>query len=117
MSPEPPATRREDVTDVLHGVEIVDPYRWLEDGSSDETQAWVELQNATTRAVLDSIPQRDAINARLDQLFTTGAVGTPVVRGSRYFYQRRDGRMDQPVLVLRDGNDAARSARSSIRTR
>ena len=101
----PPATREEDVVEVLHGVEIADPYRWLEDGESAETRAWVEAQNALTRQVLESLPQRAAIHARLDQLFTTGAVGAPLVRGTRYFYQRRDGRLDQPVLVMRDGVD------------
>jgi prolyl oligopeptidase len=100
---KPPAARRDEVVEVLHGVTVSDPYRWLEDGESAETRAWVEVQNAATRAVLDSLPGRTAIYARLDQLFTTGSVGTPVVRGSRYFYQRRDGRMDQPLLVVRDG--------------
>jgi prolyl oligopeptidase len=100
---KPPATRRDEVVDVLHGVEIADPYRWLEDGESDDTRAWVALQNALTQAVLESSPGREAIHARLDQLFTTGSVGTPVVRGSRYFYQRRDGRLDQPLLLVRDG--------------
>ena len=42
----PPPTRRDDVREVLHGVEIVDPYRWLEDGSSPETRAWIDAQNA-----------------------------------------------------------------------
>jgi prolyl oligopeptidase len=101
----PSAARRDDVVEIVHGVTITDSYRWLEDGESAETQAWVEVQNAATRAALDSVPQRSAIHARLDQLFTTGAVGTPVVRGSRYFYERRDGRMDQPLLVIRDGQD------------
>jgi prolyl oligopeptidase len=98
---------QENVVEVLHGVEVVDPYRWLEDGESAETRAWVDAQNAATTAVLESIPGRERIRARLDQLFTTGSVGTPLVRGSRYFYQRRDGRMDQPVLVVRDGDAAS----------
>jgi prolyl oligopeptidase len=101
----PPAARRGDVVEVLHGVEIVDPYRWLEDGETAETRAWVEVQNAATRAALDSVSSRGAIHARLDELLTTGAVGTPEVRGARYFYQRRDGRLDQPLLVMRDGAD------------
>jgi prolyl oligopeptidase len=95
------------VVEVLHGVEVADPYRWLEDGASAETRAWVEVQNAATRAVLGSIPGREQLHARLDQLFTTGSVGTPVVRGTRYFYQRRDGRLDQPLLVVRDGDAGA----------
>lgn len=99
---KPPVARQEDVVDVLHGVAVADPYRWLEDGESEETRAWVEQQNATTRSVLESLPNRDAIHAKLDRLFAIGSVGTPVVRGSRSFYQRRDGRQDQPVLVLRD---------------
>src|SRR5262245_58267937 len=96
--PAPPhkqAARQEEVVDLLHGVAVADPYRWLEDGDSADTRAWVDAQNAATREVLDVIPQRAAIHARLDQLFTTGSVGTPVVRGTRYFYQRRDGRRDQ----------------------
>ncbi len=104
---KPRATREDDVVEVLHGVEVVDPYRWLEDGESAESRAWVEVQNTTTRAVLESIPYRERIHARLDQLFTTGSVGTPVVRGSRYFYQRRDGHLDQPLLLVRDGDAGA----------
>src|SRR5690348_14048237 len=101
----PPATRREDVIDTLHGVAVADPYRWLEDGESAETRAWVESQNERTRRYLASLSQVDSIRARLDVLFTTGWVSAPVLRGNRYFYQRRDGRLDQPVLVVRDGAD------------
>jgi prolyl oligopeptidase len=98
-----PITRQEDVIDVLHGVAVADPFRWLENGESEETRAWVERQNTLTRTVLDAAPPRAAIHSRLDELLTSGAVGVPVLRGSRYIYQRRDGRVDQPVLVMRDG--------------
>jgi prolyl oligopeptidase len=98
---KPPVARREDVVDLLHGVAVADPYRWLEDGDSEETRTWVEHQNAISRSVLESLPNRDSIHARLDRLLAIGSVGTPAVRGSRYFYQRRDGRQDQPVLILR----------------
>lgn len=102
MAERPPESRRVELIETLHGVDVADPYRWLEDGESAETQEWVEAQNRFTRQVLDQIPQRDAISAKLDQLLTTGTVGAPVLRGSRAFYQRRDGRLDQPVLVVRD---------------
>src|SRR5258708_4772767 len=98
----PPGTRVDAVVDVVHGEAVADPYRWLEEGESDETRAWVAAQNAYTRSVLDGVPYREAIHARLDLLLTTGSVGTPVVRGTRYFYERRGGRQDQPVLVLRE---------------
>jgi len=52
----PPAARRDDVVETLHGVAVADPYRWLEDGESDEARSWVESQNARTRAVLESLP-------------------------------------------------------------
>jgi prolyl oligopeptidase len=97
----PPRTRTEDVVDILHGVPVADPYRWLEDGESAETRHWVDAQNAFTRARLDVLPEREAIHAALDRLLTTGSVGAPVLRGARSFYQRRSGRADQPVLVLR----------------
>jgi prolyl oligopeptidase len=88
--------------EVLHGREVVDAYRWLEDGTSDETRAWVAEQNAHTRRVLDGLPIRSALRDRLDRLLTVGSVGAPVSRGGRYFYARRDGRQDQPVLVVHD---------------
>ncbi|MDQ6672383.1 MAG: prolyl oligopeptidase family serine peptidase, partial [Chloroflexota bacterium] len=105
--PEPPSTRAEDVVDMLHGVAVADPYRWLEDGDADETRQWVDAQNAYTRSVLDTLPERVVIHAILDRLLTTGSVGSPVVRGERYFYQRRSGRINQPVLLFRDGVHAA----------
>jgi prolyl oligopeptidase len=98
-----PVTRKDDLIEVLHGVSVADPYRWLEDGESDETREWVNSQNQRTQKFLADVPQTAAIRARLDELFTTGWVGTPVLRGNRYFYQRRDGKLDQPVLVIRDG--------------
>lgn len=92
---------------MLHGVPVADPFRWLEAGDAPETRAWVEAQNQYTRAVLDRLPQRDAIHARLDSLLMTGAVSAPVLRGVRLFYLRRSGRLDQPVLVARNGFEAA----------
>jgi prolyl oligopeptidase len=93
--------------ETIHGQTVADPYRWLEDGASDETRAWVAAQNAFTRSVLDVLPNRAAIEARLGELMSTGLVGTPVLRGERAFYQRRDGQADQPVLVVRDSPEAA----------
>ncbi|MDQ3810143.1 MAG: prolyl oligopeptidase family serine peptidase [Chloroflexota bacterium] len=103
----PPAARQADTVDVLHGVEVADPYRWLENGRAAETREWVEAQNAFTRSVLDELPHRATVRAILDRLLTTGSVSAPVLRGGRAFYQRRDGRADQPVLVVRDTLAAA----------
>src|SRR5579872_1625683 len=66
----PPATPKNPVTEVYHGVSVTDPYRWLENGSDPAAQEWVAAQNQYSRAVLDSMPDRTAIEARLRDLLT-----------------------------------------------
>jgi hypothetical protein len=56
--PAPPPTRQDNVREVIHGVEIVDPYRWLEDQDAKETRDWVAAQNAYTHSLLDGLPMR-----------------------------------------------------------
>ncbi|HEX2047637.1 MAG TPA: prolyl oligopeptidase family serine peptidase [Acidimicrobiales bacterium] len=100
-----------DVVEVLHGTEVHDPYRWLEDGDSEETRAWVEAQNARTRAVLDALPARPALHKRLLSLLQVGMVGTPHVAGDRVFTLEREGDQDQAVLVVRSAVDPEAAAR------
>jgi prolyl oligopeptidase len=92
-----------DAVEVLHGESIPDPYRWLEDGADPDTRAWTERQNALTEEWLAGVPARDAIRRRLDQLLAIGALSVPTPARGRYFYQRREGRQNQPVLYVRDG--------------
>ena len=56
------------VTTTYHGVEVTEDYRWLEDGSSEETKRWTDAQQARTRAYLDAIPWRPALRARVEDL-------------------------------------------------
>src|SRR6185503_10196254 len=72
-----PATRREEVVDRVHGVAIADPYRWLEDASKPEVQAWMKAQDAYARTRLAKLPGRDAIAARLREVYYFDAVGAP----------------------------------------
>jgi prolyl oligopeptidase len=90
------------VVDVVHGVEVADPYRWLEDGDAPETRAWVAAQNARTRALLDALPQRSGLVDRFAELFGAGAAGAPSIRGGRLFSLDRWGDHEQAVLVVRD---------------
>lgn len=99
----PPATRIDDVREILHDVEVADPYRWLEDQSSPETRAWIEAQNAYSRAILDGLPARAALKRRLGELMRTGVTQTPVERGGRYFFLRKRADQEQFVLYLRQG--------------
>ena len=68
-----PAVRRDDsVVEELHGVQIADPYRWIEDPDSEETSAFVEAQNALTAGVLAQCESRD----RFKELFTGESAAT-----------------------------------------
>ncbi len=101
----PPKAEVRPIEDTLHGTKIVDKYRWLEDGKSLETQKWVAEEMAYTRAVLDPLAGRDLIHKRLTELLTIGSIGVPRIAGKYYFYTRRDGMQNQPVLYVREGVD------------
>ena len=93
-----PPTRREDFSELLHGTTIADPYRWLEDDHSPETEAWVNQQNALTHAYLDTIPDRAQLRTRLTELWDFERFGVPFKRGGRYFFTHNDGLQNQSVL-------------------
>ncbi|HVL40383.1 MAG TPA: prolyl oligopeptidase family serine peptidase [Fimbriimonadaceae bacterium] len=92
----PPAVRQE-VVDVYHGVEVRDPYRWLENPDAPETRKWIAAQNKLTRAHLD-IPERARIRKRYEQLFNFRKYGVPQKEGGRYFWTENSGLQNQSVL-------------------
>jgi prolyl oligopeptidase len=93
-----PETRKGDVVDDYFGTRIADPYRWLEDPNSPETQAWVERQNRVTFAFLDRIPARTRIRERLTTLWNYERYGLPSKQGRWYVFARNDGLQNQPVV-------------------
>jgi prolyl oligopeptidase len=97
----PPPTRSEAVTEVIHGVAITDPYRWLENQNSPETRRWLDAQEKFSRGYLDSIPGRDALRRKLEALIRIDSVGTPTLRGGRYFFSRRLASEDRASLCMR----------------
>ena len=108
----PPPTAVEPVVDTLHGVEITDPYRWLEGSAAlaapdpdldARVAAWTAAQNAYARSVLEGIPGRAAIAARLAALSDLGEVSSPALRGNRYFLLERGAEQNNAVLTVRDG--------------
>ena len=101
--PAAPPTRRDDVREVLHGVEIVDPYRWLEDGKGAETRAWIDTQNAYTQAMLGARPERNAIRDRIAALSRYDTQSVPQKRGSRYFLFKRRASDDLSIQYVREG--------------
>jgi prolyl oligopeptidase len=101
--PAPPKPKPVVVEDTLHGHRIADPFRWLENGDSAETQQFVHDELAYTRGVLDRLAGRDGIHARLSELYSVGVLSTPLVYGDYYYYRRREGQVNQPVLYVRKG--------------
>ena len=105
--PTYPETQSQDVIEFLHGEAIADPYRWLEDGEAPETRLWTDRQNELTESYLAAVPARKEIRRRLGELLSIGVLGTPTPVRGRYFYLRREGRQNQPVLYWRHGLDGA----------
>ena len=93
-----PQTRRTNHVDVYHGIEVADPYRWLEKNDDDATRAWVEAQNALTHQVLDTIEARDALRNRLTALWNYERWGVPTRRGELFVVDRNDGLQNQSVV-------------------
>ena len=92
-----PETKKVDTVDTYFGTEVADPYRWLEDDNSVETEAWVEAQNEVTYSYLEAIPFRDQINERITELFDYQRVSAPNKHGDYYYYYKNDGLQDQSV--------------------
>jgi prolyl oligopeptidase len=102
-SSAPPPTEAKPVIDMFHGTKVLDNYRWLENGNSPETQKWVEQEMSYTRGMLDRLSGRDALHKRLTELLSIGSVTQPVIAGRHYFYSRREGMQNQPILYVREG--------------
>ena len=103
-----PETRKVDQTDDFFGVEVADPYRWLEQDvrESDAVRDWVERQNELTFAYLKSLPYRDQIERRLTELWNYEKYGTPFKEGGRFYFFKNDGLQNQNVLYRLDALDA-----------
>jgi prolyl oligopeptidase len=93
-----PETRQVEQIDDYFGTSVADPYRWLEDPNSVETQAWVEAQNRLTFTFLERIPARRHIRERLTTLWDYERYGVPSKQGPRYVFSRNEGLQPQPVI-------------------
>lgn len=101
--PKPPPSRVDNFREVIHGVEIIDPYRWLEDQESPETRAWIDAQNNYTHSLLDELPSRPLIQKRLSELLRVDSVSTPFERDGRYFLYKKRAEDDLSILYVRQG--------------
>jgi len=104
LAAPPPETRKDDTVDILHGVSVPDPYRWLEDQTSPETRAWLKAQMDYTRSFVDAVPQRPAIVKRLTELMRVESQDV-FHAGDYFFFMKRTPEQDQAVLLVRHGID------------
>jgi prolyl oligopeptidase len=106
MAPPPPS-EVEPVTEVLHGVPVTDPYRWLEDQDSPRTRGWLSAQTRYARSYLDSIPGRERIRERIRQLLDVETYDSLQKVGTRYFFRKRVVGQEQPCVCFREERDGS----------
>src|SRR4029078_4165917 len=95
-----PESRRDGGVETLHGHQIADPYRWLEDPDSSDTQDWVDRQNAFTQAELADYPKRGWFQATKAPILARPRAGVPVKKSGWYFVGRNDGTQAQDVIFV-----------------
>ena len=98
-----PVSFKSDQIDDYFGTVVADPYRWLENDTSAETEAWVIAQNAVTNEYLGKIPFRDQIRKRLEILWNFPKLTVPVKKGDWIFFEKNSGMQNQNVLYVQKG--------------
>lgn len=98
-----PVTKTVDQVDDYFGTKVADPYRWLEDDRSAETEAWVKAQNAVTFGHLEQIPFREALKKRLMDIYNYPRYSAPFRVGGHYFFSKNDGLQNQSVIYIQKG--------------
>ncbi len=102
----PPVSPVAPVTDLLHGIPVTDPYRWLEEQDSPRTRAWIDAQTRYTRAYLDSIPSREQIRERVRDLLDVETRDLLLVANGRCFFRKRMPGKEQPCIYIRESDTA-----------
>lgn len=97
-----PETKKVDTVDTYFGVQVKDPYRWLENDTSAEVAEWVKAQNAVTNEYLSKIPFRAKVKDRLSEIWNYTSTGVPFKEGGKYFFFRKEGLQNQSILYVQD---------------
>jgi len=101
----PPSSVVEPVVDILHGVPVIDPYRWLEEQESPRTRQWIAEQTQYARKYLDHLPGRQKIRERIREFLAVETYDSLQKVGNRYFFRKRLPDQEQPGIYLREGVD------------
>lgn len=105
-----PETKKVDTSNTYFGETVADPYRWLEDDRSEETEAWVKSQNEVTFGYLDNIPYREELKERLTKLWNYEKIGAPFKEGNYTYFYKNDGLQNQYVIYRYKTGDDPKSA-------
>lgn len=99
-----PVTKKGTTSDVYFNTKVADPYRWLEDDRSAETEAWVKAENEVTFGYLNTISYRKQIKERMEKLWNYEKVSAPFKEGKYTYFYKNDGLQNQSVLYRKDAN-------------
>ncbi len=102
-----PITAKVDTVDTYFGTQVKDPYRWLEDDTSKETEAWVKEQNKVSFGYLEKIPFRNDLKNRLEKLWNYEKLGSPFKEGDFTYFYKNDGLQNQYVVYRKKGESEA----------
>ncbi|WP_394354295.1 prolyl oligopeptidase family serine peptidase [Aestuariibaculum sediminum] len=93
-----PETKTVKTVDTYFGIEVKDPYRWLEDDRSPETEAWVKAENKVTFNYLNQITYRDSLKNRLSKIWNYEKIGAPFKEGDYTYFYKNNGLQNQYVI-------------------
>ena len=102
QKPNYPSTARCDTVDEYFGTQVPDPYRWLEDDTSEATAAWVAAENAVTYEYLSRLPRRRQLLDRLREVSNYEKTGIPSEHHGKWYFYKNDGLQNQAVLYVMD---------------
>ena len=105
-----PKTKQVDTVDQYFNTSVKDPYRWLEDDRSEETESWIRSQNEATFDYLDKIPYRESLKNSLEKLWNHEKIGSPFKEGDYTYFYKNNGLQDQYVLYRYNNDESPKSA-------
>ena len=97
-----PETKKEEFTETIHGYEISDSYRWLEDFTSDDSLDWVKRQNKFTKTFISKNNYKKDIANYLEQIWENESISIPYKEEGKTFYYFNDGSFQQSKLMIKD---------------
>jgi prolyl oligopeptidase len=98
-----PDTKKENIIEKIHGTQVLDPYRWLENTEDKEVGGWIKKQNNYTQSILDKAPYKDMLRTEFEKLFREETIGFPHPRNGFYFFKKRKAEEDLAVLYVKEG--------------